>query len=199
MKDVKIHALLLMLMAGVTAYAHSQTQTLDSLIADLKSDNAGIQASAAAKLIESGKPAVASLLTLIKEENIKAKSKYDESRVAASKVQPERAQMLLRQGREHDRVIKSAFLVLTGIGAPSLEALLDLLKNEPRLRGIVIQSLGEIGDKRAIEPLIGMLDDKDADVREETVTALEKITSQKLGKESAKWKAWWAKNKSRKK
>jgi beta-lactamase regulating signal transducer with metallopeptidase domain len=55
----------------------------------------------------------------------------------------------------------------------SFTALVDLLSSEsPRLRERAAVALGETGDSRAVNPLIGVLDDPDAGVREHAVTAL---------------------------
>jgi len=55
---------------------------------------------------------------------------------------------------------------------PLVEALGD---NEPIVRQYAAYALGEIGDKRAIEPLTKMLDDDNADVRTKVSESLKKI------------------------
>ena len=46
---------------------------------------------------------------------------------------------------------------------------------------------------RAIEPLIGRLDDK-GDVKEAASKALAYLTGQKLGEDAAAWQSWWRQN-----
>ena len=46
-------------------------------------------------------------------------------------------------------------------------------------------------DPRAIEPLIGALADKSAEVRTAAEHALEQLSGQFLGSDPAKWQAWW--------
>lgn len=69
-----------------------------------------------------------------------------------------------------------ASYALSKIGIPAVESLLELLDDEdfPHRNG-VIDALGEIGDARAIEPLITLLGNKNRDLRSEGAMALCKI------------------------
>ena len=52
------------------------------------------------------------------------------------------------------------------VGEEEIEALIEALKDEdPRIRKIVAETLGRIGDKKAVEPLIEALKDEDPEVR----------------------------------
>jgi hypothetical protein len=52
-------------------------------------------------------------------------------------------------------------------------------------------SLGGMQDMRATESLINALGDEDAFVQEYALKALEKISGQRLGSDSKKWREWW--------
>lgn len=93
----------------------------------------------------------------------------------------------------------------------SIEPLILLLKNEAdwHVQKCIATALGNIGDKRAVAPLIevlnsasrdrsGMLGTNSAEATaamDIIVTALEKITNQDFGRDSKKWKEWWKENK----
>lgn len=173
-------------------------KVIDSLINDLRSYNTDIRTKAAEELIKIGEPAIEAVVKFIKEENAITISAYDECLVAVSKNQLDKAKGLQHQGELHDNIIMFAFTILWDIGTPSVPSLLDFLMNEPRFRGTVLNILSNIKDSRSIEPIINMLNDKDEKIRKEAVTTLQKISGQKFGEDKAKWKKWWAINKSRK-
>jgi hypothetical protein len=69
-----------------------------------------------------------------------------------------------------------AILRIKDIGAPAMEPLITLLKDEdPALRAGAAQGLGWIGESDAIEPLIFVLNDVDFRVRAEAAWALGEI------------------------
>ncbi len=54
--------------------------------------------------------------------------------------------------------------------------MIEALKDEdPEVREAAAENLGDIGDPRAIVPLVEALDDEDPDVRSEAYRALEKL------------------------
>jgi hypothetical protein len=78
------------------------------------------------------------------------------------------------------------------------ELLINNLRSEDvLLRDRSVTALANLGDRRAIEPLIAVLKDKDEKVRKSAVGALEKITGQKFGDNSTQWKEWWDNNKAK--
>jgi hypothetical protein len=82
--------------------------------------------------------------------------------------------------------------VLVKLGVPSVEPLIDALKDkEPLVRQRAAWVLGEIKDPRAIEPLIGALKDDDFIVRGNAASALRRITKKDFGKDPGKWQRWW--------
>jgi hypothetical protein len=56
--------------------------------------------------------------------------------------------------------------------------------------------LGEIGDKRAVEPLINALKEKGSFNVSYISTSLERITGQNFGGDLIKWQKWWEENKN---
>ena len=173
-------------------------KVIDSLINDLRSYNTDIRSKAAEELTKIGEPTIESVVRFIKEENAIAISAYDECLVAVSENQPEKAQNLKQQAEIHDNIILFAFTILWDIGSPAVPSLLDLLNNEVRLRRTTLKILGNIGDKRSLEPIINLLNDQDDKVRLDAVAALQKISGYNFGEDKARWKKWLEKNKSRK-
>lgn len=84
--------------------------------------------------------------------------------------------------------------------------LVELLTAEkPWRRELAIEGLVSVGDGRAVPPLVGALDDKDADVRARAVCALARLLRRPLWGQAPdlvkqdeatyinRWKEWWAK------
>lgn len=82
------------------------------------------------------------------------------------------------------------------------DSLLDALSEgqedeDVKVRKEAAIALRELKHPRAIEPLIGALNDEDKDVRKQARKALKKITGQDLGKNPVQWQEWWEKNKTK--
>jgi HEAT repeat protein len=78
----------------------------------------------------------------------------------------------------------------------AVEPLIATLKNDDNgyVRAMAAWALGQIKDRRAIEPLIDGITDESSDVRKRSPQALKQITGQDFGKDQAKWREWWEKN-----
>lgn len=183
-------------MGSVLAQTEPQTQSIGALIENLKSYQESLRTSAREELVKRGDPAVRPLFDFIRAESEAAKSLLADAFAAAVGGNTAGASSLQREARRHDDNLRYAFEILGKIGAPAVEPLLDSLK-EPRsrYRSLVVKTLGEIGDKRAVEVLIALLREDDRSIRTEAVGALEKMTGEKLGDDPAKWDEWWAANK----
>jgi HEAT repeat protein len=73
--------------------------------------------------------------------------------------------------------------------------LISRLENtNARVRERAAWLLGTTGDRRAIEPLIGLLDDENQGVRTSAAHALQTLTDQDFGTDAARWRQWWQKH-----
>jgi HEAT repeat protein len=78
--------------------------------------------------------------------------------------------------RHTDSLARQPVDVLASVGKPAVKSLVAGLKGrDPFVRRQSAQALGEIGDPRAVEPLIDLLSDPDALIRRHAVKALGKI------------------------
>jgi len=90
--------------------------------------------------------------------------------------------------------------VLVKVGSPAVEQLIEKMTNTRSgdVRKHIIFILAQIGDKRAIEPLLGYITSKDNSTRQQAILALKKLTGQDFGDKTEdinKWKVWWEQNK----
>ena len=87
------------------------------------------------------------------------------------------------------KIMPAVLLIILATGTSCLSLYVDD-------RSRAVYKLGEIGDKRAVEPLIAALKDKDSDVRRRVASALTKITGKDFGEDQAQWRDWWERNKA---
>lgn len=84
-----------------------------------------------------------------------------------------------------ERIQQRAMGALINIGEPSVEPLIQSLKSpSPDVRLCSIFVLGEIGDKRAIEPVKKLLNDNDKNVQIEARSAYNKLVTMKIDNKS---------------
>jgi len=87
---------------------------------------------------------------------------------------------------------------LARLGNLAFDLLIATLQHkDPTLRGLAIETLGLIGDLRAVPPLINALKDRNDFLRSDAAKALKEITKQDFGWDFAKWSRWWEENKKR--
>jgi HEAT repeat protein len=86
-----------------------------------------------------------------------------------------------------------------GKAAPLLLPLLGREKGSLRVPVEAAKALGKMGERRAIEPLMGLLSHRAAIVRRAAYQALREITGQFFGPNKAAWEAWWAEERKEKK
>lgn len=68
---------------------------------------------------------------------------------------------------------------LVKIGKPAVKPLIEALKNDdPTMRMYAAETLGKIGDVRALKPLVSLLEDEDATVRIYAINALGNLKSE---------------------
>jgi len=75
---------------------------------------------------------------------------------------------------EDDKVRANAAEALKQIGPPAVDGLIRALKYESKVGWEAVWTLGEIGDKKAIEALTSATEDKDSRVRESAARALKR-------------------------
>jgi len=69
----------------------------------------------------------------------------------------------------------------------------------PEARVAVIRGLGGVFDKQVVEVMVELLDDPRRDIQDAAADSLADLTSiRAFGRDRARWKAWWAENKSKK-
>lgn len=69
-----------------------------------------------------------------------------------------------------------AVCALSEIGLPAVVPLIEALQNEDRhVRGYAAEALGRIGDPRAIQPLIGVIKERDWETRKQIAEALDAL------------------------
>ena len=89
---------------------------------------------------------------------------------------------------DHRRAAADA---LAMIGEPAVEPLIAALeKKDANLRQLAAWALGQIGDTRAVEPLIPVLSSRYHD-RAATRKALRAITGKDFGEDVGRWQEWW--------
>ncbi|MFB0566676.1 MAG: HEAT repeat domain-containing protein [Candidatus Aminicenantaceae bacterium] len=59
------------------------------------------------------------------------------------------------------------------------------------------KALGELGDPRAVEPLITALKDEESSIRRDAADSLKNITGEDFGEDQEKWQKWWKENKEK--
>jgi HEAT repeat protein len=110
---------------------------------------------------------------LIEALNDKRGNVYPYAAEALGKLGGEKAiEALIQVMQDNIFACESAAEALSIIGTPAVEPLIGLLKNKDWVvRKDAAMALGEIGDKRAIDPLIRALADKKKDMASEPVSA----------------------------
>jgi hypothetical protein len=96
------------------------------------------------------------------------------------------------QNDEIEDIIKKGEIdKLVKLGDKAVIPLIKLLKSEISIdRAKAAEALGQLKDKRAIEPLVYMLDDQSGLVKKNVVKALESITGETYGDNDEKWEGW---------
>jgi hypothetical protein len=70
--------------------------------------------------------------------------------------------------------------------------LIDTLRDvHHAVRNEAILALGEIGDFRAVEPLIGIIISEDKELRQAAKLSLRKITGANFDADPVDWEKWW--------
>ncbi len=171
------------------------------LFVTLQDSDENVREAAAEALEHIGKPAV-DLLTSALDQHFSWAYTDASSlvlRITAAKVlgkigDPRAIEVLIRMFHQSERTSehkRAAADALAMIGEPAVEPLLAALavKNQCDWQGVA-WALGQIGDKRAVEPLINLLSSHYSHHRKAAQEALKSITGQDFGEDVNRWLEW---------
>ena len=152
-----------------------QVVSVKELIVTLCDFSANRRSKAVERLIQIGAPAVNSLVKMLNHS-------YDDTRSAACRalggIGNVRAigPLVNTLGDKNPFVRREAARALASIGTTAIEPLITGLKDKSSIvRVNAALVLGDIGNVNSIEPLIGLLDDRDVDVKKAAAAALDKM------------------------
>ncbi len=127
------------------------------------------------------------------------------------------ADAIVRSGNAEKQFVKPLVAMLTSdepaIRTPAAEALatckefggLDELirivsnrRTDRDIRLVVISAMQRVLDKKAVDALVSLLNEKDETIRNASCDAMTNLTSiRAFGRDPQQWKRWWSKNRSR--
>ena len=127
------------------------------------------------------------------------------------------AQAISRHGSRHKELIEPLIAMLTGkepsVRAAAARALVTYkndgvteklvsialeAKRDKAVRLVTVETLGTVIDKSAVDALVRLLDDPDANLQDTAIASLVKLTNiRAFGKDRYRWKLWWARNKNK--
>jgi HEAT repeat protein len=159
--------------SAYSAFGYVGIAAIEPLIVDLAHMHEVFRRAAASALVQIGAPAVEPLVAALKDRNENARSAAAGAldRLAWSPGRGEVEATYCVAKREWDKCVE--------IGAVAVEPLISALGGkvigDSMVRWRVAESLGRIGDARAVEPLVGALRDQDLGVRRAAASALGQI------------------------
>jgi HEAT repeat protein len=158
--------------AAEVLHAIGDERAIEPFITALKDDDGDVRKVAAWGLAKTGTPVVEPLVALLKDD-------YKWARVAAAKALDELGWQPTQDGESVDYwIAKGNWDAVVGIGIPAVRPLVAILESKDReMRRAAAEALGRLGDKRAVEPLIAVLNDpgEKEDVRETVIEALKNM------------------------
>jgi HEAT repeat protein len=109
------------------------------------------------------------------EECAAAARELGQLQADAAPAVPFLVRLLSVPGSAAANVRDAAYEALRTVGEPAVQPLLDQVKRPSADRGAIVGLLSQIGDGRATEQMIKLLDDSDAEVRELAIAGLEQM------------------------
>jgi HEAT repeat protein len=145
-------------------------QAIESLVNCLKDKNSGVRNAAANSLVEIGKPAIELLIQALENQSLETCKRSAE--VLGRIGEPLAVgPLIISLKNGHPQLKDAAMKALVQIGDKrAVEPLIEALEAKSRNAA---RALGQIGDERAIEPLIEAL--KEKDIRETAAKALDSL------------------------
>jgi HEAT repeat protein len=165
------------------------------LITVLKDDDPALRVNAAEALIQIGQTVVAPLVTILIDENESENSRMNAITILEEIKDPDAVGgLIIALKSDNENIRQAAGRTLVKFGAPVVEALIGVLKNETNSkRSTAAEALGKIKDSRAVKSLIDVLKDNDPECKRSTCQALREITNEFFGEDHAMWEEWWGK------
>ena len=144
-------------------------RAIEPFITALKDEDRDVRKAAAWGLARTGTPDVEPLVALLKDD-------YKWARAAAAKTLDELGWQPTQDAESVDYwVAKGDWDAVVEIGIPAVQPLVDILESKDQeMRRAAAEALGRIGDERAVEPLVVILNNpgEKEDVRETVIEAL---------------------------
>ncbi len=147
-------------------------RAIEPFIIALKDEDRDVRKAAAWGLAKTGTPVVEPLVALLKDD-------YKWARAAAAKTLDELGWQPTQDGESVDYwIAKDDWDAVVEIGIPAVQPLVAILECKDReVRRAAAEALGRIGDERAVEPLVAILNNpgEKEDVRETAIEALKNM------------------------
>ncbi len=149
--------------------------SINELIDSLKDKNWGVRINAAKALGDVGKPAVEQLINSLDDENWLVR--WLAAEILGEIGDTRAVEPLVNSLKDENNGVQSnSMIALVRIGEPSLDILISSLENEDwHVRWHAAEALGDIGNIRAIEPLVNRLTDDNSEVRITATHSIRKI------------------------
>ncbi len=148
------------------------SRAIDPLIAGLEDKEASFRKAAEDALFYFGESAIPQLITRLEGSFIR----YPSVITVLGRIGNPRAVLpLIPFLEDGNRLCEPAVEALIYIGEPAVEPLIAALKDTPKVRGAAVRTLGELGDERAVAPLIKLLMEDDATILHFVADALVNI------------------------
>ena len=153
----------------------SDVRAIKPLINTLNDENNGVRSNSIIALVKIGEPTVELLINALKDKEWRVRWQAAET---LGEIRDLRAikPLINTLNDENNGVRSNSIIALVKIGEPTVELLINVLTDkEGQIRGQAAETLGEIGDLRAVIPLISTLKDENPWVRMTAVNALGNI------------------------
>jgi len=165
---------------GISDLSHNthnddEEPTVEMLIHSLEDEDWDVRKNAAKALVKIGEPSVEMLIIALKDEKWRVRWHAAETLGETGDIQAVEP-LINALNDENNGVRSNSTIALVNIGEPAVKKLINALKDkEWHIRSNAAETLGELGDTRAVEPLINALNDENSWVRQSAASALGNI------------------------
>ena len=145
------------------------------LIHSFEDEDWDIRKNATKSLVKIGKPSVEMLIKALKGGKWRVRWHAAETLGEIRDIQAVEP-LIKALNDENNGVRSNSMIALVNIGVPAVEMLINALKDKKcPIRSNAAEALGEIGDTRAVKPLIKALTDEDSEIQKIATKALKKF------------------------